>query len=30
MLFIIRNQVTINANGETTMSFSEIEIVYRG
>jgi hypothetical protein len=30
MIFTIRNQVTINANGEITVSFSEIEIVYRG
>ncbi|MEM3629718.1 MAG: hypothetical protein QXE06_10180, partial [Candidatus Bathyarchaeia archaeon] len=30
MIFTIRNQVTINANGETTVSFSEIQIVYRG
>jgi hypothetical protein len=30
MIFKIRNQVTINANGEITVSFSEIQIVYRG
>lgn len=30
MIFTIRNQVTVNANGETTVSFSEIQIVYRG
>ena len=30
MIFTIRNQVTVNANGEITVSFSEIQIVYRG
>lgn len=30
MIFTIRNHVTINANGEITVSFSEIQIVYRG
>jgi hypothetical protein len=30
MIFKIRNQVTINANGETTVSFSEIEILCPG
>ena len=29
-IFKIRNQVTVNANGEITVSFSEIEIVCRG
>jgi hypothetical protein len=30
MIFTIRNQMTINANGEVTVSFSEIKIVFRG
>jgi hypothetical protein len=30
MIFTIRNQVTVDANGEITVSFSEIQIVYRG
>jgi len=30
MIFTIRNQVTINANGEITVSFSETSIVFRG
>ena len=30
MIFKIRNQVTVNANGEVTVSFSEIEIVCTG
>jgi len=30
MIFTIRNQVTINANGEITVSFSEISTVLRG
>jgi hypothetical protein len=30
MLFKIRNKVVINANGETTVSFCEIETVYPG
>jgi hypothetical protein len=30
MIFTIRNQVTINANGEITVSFSEISTVFRG
>lgn len=30
MIFTIRNRVTINANGEVTVSFSEIQIVHRG
>jgi len=30
MIFTIRNQVTINANGETTVSFSDVQIVCRG
>jgi len=30
MIFTIRNQVTVNASGEITVSFSEIQIVYRG
>jgi len=30
MIFKVRNQITINANGEITVSFSEIEIVCKG
>jgi len=30
MIFTIRNHLTINANGEMTAFFSEIEIVFRG
>ncbi|MDI9619241.1 MAG: hypothetical protein QFX33_00245 [Candidatus Nezhaarchaeota archaeon] len=30
MIFTIRNHLTINANGEVTVSFSEVQVAYRG
>jgi len=30
MIFTIRNHITINANGEVTVSFAEMKIVFRG